>query len=168
MIRKQKESLIASLKPEVEKCQAVVVLKQDRIQGPESVELRDKVRSEDASLRVLKNNLAKILLDGSKFESLKDDLKGPTAIVMCYGGLGAFKVLNDFAKDSDGKVKIISGNIDGNHLNEKEAIAVAGLPSMDALRAKIIGLIEAPLSGICRVVSTPGTNIARLLQQKPN
>jgi large subunit ribosomal protein L10 len=125
--------------------------------------LRKQMKQAGAAVKVAKNRLAKIALEGTGAAVIVPLLKGPTVIAYSSDPVAAPKVANDFAKAHD-KFVILGGAMGTTALNPDGVKALAVLPSLDELRAKIIGLIQAPATKIAQVVNAPAAKLARVVQ----
>jgi large subunit ribosomal protein L10 len=125
--------------------------------------LRKQMKLAGASLKVAKNRLAKIALEGSDVASIAPLLKGPTVIAYSGDPVAAPKVAVDFAKGHE-KFVILGGAMGKTALDMNGVKALAALPSLDQLRATIIGLVQAPATKIAQVVSAPAAKVARVVQ----
>ena len=125
--------------------------------------LRRQARQAGASVKVAKNRLAKIALEGTDVASVAALLKGPTVIAYSGDPIAAPKVVADFAKANE-KFVILGGAMGKTALNPDGVKALAALPSLDELRAKIVGLVQAPATKIAQVVSAPAAKLARVVQ----
>ncbi len=125
--------------------------------------LRSQARQAGASVKVAKNRLAKIALEGTDVASIAPLLKGPTVIAYSGDPIAAPKVTSDFAKANE-KFVILGGAMGKTALNPDGVKALAALPSLDELRAKLIGLIVAPATKIAQVVNAPAAKLARVVQ----
>ncbi len=122
--------------------------------------LRRGAKEDNAVYKVSKNSLSKIALKGTKFEGVLDMLKGPTALILSKDILAASRVAQKFASTSNDKLVILGGS-DGNKvLDQKEVKFYASLPSLDALRGKLVGLLQAPGAQLARVVNAYATKDA--------
>lgn len=124
--------------------------------------LRGRLRAEGASLKVVKNRLAKIALQGHPAEAGAALFTGPTAIAFSADPIAATKVAVAYAKEKD-KFVLTGGWMGQTLLDEAGVRALATLPSLDQLRGKILGLLQAPATKIAGVVQAPGAQLARLL-----
>ncbi len=125
--------------------------------------LRKQMKQAGAAVRVAKNRLAKIALDGTDVATIAPLLKGPTLIAYSGDPVAAPKVAADFAKAHE-KFVILGGAMGKTALDANGVKALASLPSLDELRAKIVGLIQAPATKIAQVVSAPAAKVARVIQ----
>jgi large subunit ribosomal protein L10 len=125
--------------------------------------LRRQMKQAGAAVKVAKNRLAKIALDGTDAAGVAPLLKGPTVIAYSGDPVAAPKVAIDFAKGHD-KFVILGGAMGRTALNPDGVKALASLPSLDELRARLVGLIQAPATKIAQVVVAPAAKVARVVQ----
>ena len=116
----------------------------------EADELRNKVRDAGASLRVTKNRIARLAVKDTKFEGLADLFKGPVAMAYANDPIAACKACVEFAKNNE-KLVIVGGALSDKALTLDEIKELAAIPSMDELRAKLVGLLQAPAAKLARV-----------------
>jgi large subunit ribosomal protein L10 len=124
--------------------------------------LRKQMRAAGATVQVAKNRLVKIALDGSDVASISGLLKGPTLIAYSDDPVAAPKIAVAFAKDND-KLVILGGAMGKTALNVDAVRSLATLPSLDELRAKIVGLIQAPATKLAQLTTAPATKLARVV-----
>ena len=161
MDRSQKADLVDQLKNVFTETSVVVVTRNHGLSVDQSTDLRLKMRDAGAQFKVAKNRLALIALDGTRYQPIGDLLKGPTALATSTDPVAAAKVAVEFAKTND-KFEIVGGAMGDTVLDVNGIKALAALPSLDELRATIIGLIQAPASKIARTVNEPGAQLARV------
>ena len=161
MDRSQKADLVDQLKQVFSETSVVVVTRNLGLSVAQSTDLRLKMRDAGAQFKVAKNRLALIALDGSRYKPIGDLLKGPTALATSSDPVAAAKVAVDFAKTTD-KFEIVGGAMGDTVLDVNGIKALAALPSLDELRATLVGLIQAPASKIARTVNEPGAQLARI------
>ena len=161
MDRSQKADLGAELKNVFSETSVVVVTRNLGLTVAQSTDLRLKMRDAGAQFKVAKNRLALIALDGTRYSPIGDLLKGPTALATSSDPVAAAKVAVDFAKTND-RFEIVGGAMGDTLLDVNGIKALAELPSLDQLRATIVGLIQAPATKIARTVSEPGAQLARI------
>src|SRR5918995_2492912 len=161
MDRSQKADLVAELKNVFTETSVVVITRNHGLSVAQSTELRLKMRDAGAQFKVAKNRLALIALEGSRYSPIGDLLKGPTALATSGDPVAAAKVAVDFAKTTD-RFEIVGGAMGDTLLDADGIKALAALPSLDELRAKIVGLVQAPATKIARTVSEPGAQLARI------
>lgn len=161
MDRAEKRELVASLQQVFSSTTVVVVCHYAGLTVAQMSALRRQMRQAGASVRVAKNRLAKIAVDGTELASISALLKGPTLIAYSQDPVAAPKVATDFAKGHE-KLVILGGAMGRTALNPEAVKALATLPSLDELRAKLIGLIQAPATKIAQVVNAPAAKVARV------
>ena len=162
MDRSQKEALVSSLQEQLSDIVCVVVTKQTGMTVAEVTDLRRRMRASGASFKVTKNRLARIALTGTKFEGLSPLFIGPTAIAYSRDPVAAAKVAVEFANKND-KLTIIGGGLGEQRLDVAGVKALATLPSLDQLRAKLLGMLQTPATRIASVLQAPGSQVARVL-----
>jgi large subunit ribosomal protein L10 len=163
--RNEKAELIETLQSTLSEAAAVVVTHQTGLTVAESSDLRGRMREAGAGFKVTKNRLTKIALQGTKYEDISDLFTGPTAMGTSADPVAAAKVLVNFAKEND-KLTVIGGSLDGKVLDKAGVEALAKLPSLDELRAKLVGLLNAPATQIARVTQAPAAKLARVIQAR--
>ena len=161
MDRSQKADLVAELKQVFSETSVVVVTRNLGLSVAQSTDLRLKMRDAGAQFKVAKNRLALIALEGSRYSPIGDLLKGPTALATSGDPVAAAKVAVDFAKTTD-RFEILGGAMGDTVLDVNGIKALAELPSLDQLRATLVGLLQAPASKIARTVNEPGAQLARI------
>ena len=161
MDRSQKADLVDELKNVFTETSVVVVTRNNGLTVAQSTDLRLKMRDAGAQYKVAKNRLALIALDGTRYSPIGDLLKGPTALATSVDPVAAAKVAVDFAKTND-KFEIVGGAMGDTVLDVNGIKALAALPSLDELRAILVGLIQAPATKIARTVNEPGAQLARV------
>ena len=161
MDRSQKADLVTELKSVFTETSVVVVTRNLGLTVAQSTDLRLKMRDAGAQFKVTKNRLALIALEGSKYSPIGDLLTGPTALATSIDPVAAAKVAVDFAKTTD-RFEIVGGAMGDTILDVNGIKALAALPSLDQLRATIIGLVQAPATKIARTISEPGAQLARV------
>lgn len=165
MNRSEKEGQVEQLRGHIDGASLVVVTRQVGLTVQEVTSLRRAMREAGAEYKVFKNTLADIAVKGTKAEGISDMLKGPTALALSEDPLAAAKAAVKFATDNK-KLEVIGGTLDGKTLSVAEVNALATLPSLDELRAKLLGLISAPATKIAVLVKEPGTCLARVTQAR--
>ena len=161
MDRSQKADLVAELKSVFSETSVVVITRNLGLTVAQSTDLRLKMRDAGAQFKVAKNRLALIALEDTQYKPIGDLLKGPTALATSSDPVAAAKVAVDFAKTND-KFEIVGGAMGDTLLDVNGIKALAALPSLDELRAKIVGLVQAPATKIARTVGEPGGQLARI------
>lgn len=159
--RAAKEELVAELNARFSASAAVIVTHQKGLTVAESQALRGAARKAGASYKVTKNRLAKLALKGTQFEGLADLLTGPTALATSEDPVAAAKVCFEFAKKNE-KLIIVGGAMGSQMLDAKGVESLASLPSLDELRGKIIGVLQAPATKLAGVTQAPAGQLARV------
>ncbi|MGN6363684.1 50S ribosomal protein L10 [Asticcacaulis taihuensis] len=162
MDRAKKAESIEELKSVFAESGSVVVTQYSGMTFVEMSELRNRLRKEGAVLKVFKNRLAQKALNGSVGEKGDALFKGPVARVYSGDPVNAAKISSQYAKEND-KLKIIGGIMGTDVLNEAGVKALATLPSLDELRGKLIGLLQAPATKIAGVLQAPAGAVARVI-----
>jgi large subunit ribosomal protein L10 len=162
MDRTQKAETVKGLNGLFTGAGAVIVAHYSGMTVAEMGELRARMRKAGASFRVAKNRLAVRALEGTNAAGISDLFKGPTGIAYSADPVVAPKVLVAYAKEND-KFKILGGVAVGSVLDPQGIKALAELPSLDQLRGKIIGLLQAPATKIAGVLQAPAGQLARVL-----
>ncbi len=150
MNREQKTELLGELNELFSNSELVVVSHYKGLTVAEVSELRNNIRKAGAGFRVTKNRITRLALKGTKFEGLIDLFKGPTAIAFANDPISACKACVEFAKTNE-KLIIVGGAMGTGVISVDEIKKLASIPSMDELRAKIIGLLQAPGAQLARV-----------------
>ncbi len=161
MDRAQKAELVAELKQTFNEANVVVVTRNLGLTVAQSTKLRNQMRDAGARFKVAKNRLALIALEGTPYQPIGDLLNGPTALATSSDPVAAAKAAVDFAKTND-RLEIVGGAMGETILDVNGVKALAELPSLDELRAKIVGLIQAPATKIARTINEPGAQLARV------
>ena len=141
---------------------SVVVAHYSGMTVAEMSDLRARMRKAGASFRVAKNRLAMRALQGTAVESISHLFKGPTGIAFSKDPVAASKVAVAFAKDN-GKLIILGGTVGATTLDANGVKALAELPSLDQLRGKIVGLLQAPATKLAGLLQAPGAQLARVV-----
>ena len=139
----------------------LVVTHQSGLTVAEVSQLRRNMRDAGAQYKVTKNRLARRALEGTKFQALQPLFTGPTAIAFSEDPVAAAKVCVGFAK-KNGKLTIVGGALGGEELDTGQINALAKLPSLDELRATLIGLLQAPATKLAGVTQAPAGQLARV------
>ena len=162
MDRAQKEKVVEELGQIFESSGVVVVAHYEGLTVAEMQDLRAQMREAGGSVRVAKNRLAKIALDGKPCASIADYLTGMTVLAFSEDPVAAAKVSEAYAKAND-KFKILGGAMGESALDPAGVKAVASMPSREELIASIVGCIGAPASNIAGAIGAPASNIASIL-----
>ena len=166
MDRASKEKIVSSLNKAFDESNFLIVTQNEGLTVEEMSSLRNTLREEaDTSFRVAKNSLAKIAVDNTSAKSIETMFNGPTAIAFSNELTSSPKIIVDFAKDNE-KLSIVGGMMDGELIDSEVIKKLANLPTMDELRAKIIGVLSAPATKIAGILTRPGGQLAQVIQAK--
>lgn len=163
MDRAEKAELVTTLNEVFKTANVVVVAHYSGLTVAQMQTLRKQMKQAGGTVKVAKNRLAKIALEGTDAASIASLLKGPTLIAYSGDPVAAPKVAVDFAKANE-KFVILGGAMGKTTLNPDSVKALAALPSLDELRAKIVGLVQAPATKIAQLVNAPAAKVARVVQ----
>lgn len=161
MDRAQKKELVAELNRTFTETSVVVITRNLGLTVAQSTALRVKMREAGASYKVAKNRLARIAAEGTPYAAISDLLTGPTALSTSSDPVAAAKIVVEFAKTTD-KLEIVGGAMGDVVLDVNGVKALAELPSLDELRAKIVGLVQAPATKVVQIVQAPAGQLARV------
>ncbi|MBI3436155.1 MAG: 50S ribosomal protein L10 [Proteobacteria bacterium] len=167
MERAEKKEQVATMSEVFKTANVVVVAHYSGLTVAQMQILRRQMKAAGAVVRVAKNRLAKIALEGTHVASIAPLLKGPTVIAYSGDPVAAPKVANDFAKANE-KFVILGGAMGSTALSPDGVKALAALPSLDELRATLIGLLQAPATKIAQLINAPATKVARVVQAYAN
>jgi large subunit ribosomal protein L10 len=160
--RAEKKELVATLNTVFKTTGVIVVAHNKGLTVNQVNDLRGKMAKAGATIKVAKNRLAKIALDGTDAKGISDLFVGPTMVAYGADPVSAPKVAADFAKIND-KFVVLGGALGKTVLDAKGVKALAELPSLDQLRGKLIGLIQAPATKIAGVLAAPAGQLARVM-----
>jgi len=160
--RAEKREFVAGLNQVFQNTGSVVVATYAGLTVAQMNDLRSKMRAAGGSVKVAKNRLAKIALQGTPSEGIQALFQGQTLIAYSDDPVAAPKVASDFAKGNDNLV-ILGGAMGATTLDADGVKALASLPSLDELRAKIVGMIQTPATRIAQIVNAPAGQLARVV-----
>ena len=161
MDRSQKAESVAQLSATFNEVGVVVITRNLGLSVAQSTALRGKVRDAGATYKVAKNRLAKLAIKDTDYVGLDEFFTGPTAIASSVDPVAAAKAVVDFAKTTD-KIEIVGGSMGAQVLTPEGVKALASMPSLDELRAKLIGLVQAPATKIAQLSTAPAAKLARV------
>jgi len=159
--RAEKQALVASLHEVFSGAASVVVVHYDGLSVAEITDLRARMREVGASFKVTKNRLTRLALKGTEYEGIADLLTGPTAVGYAADPIAAPKAIAAFAKGNE-KLRILGGGMGSTVLDVNGVQALATLPSLDELRGKLVGLLQAPAQKLAAVTQAPAGQLARV------
>ncbi len=161
MDRTEKRAFVQALQTVFAETSFVLVSQNKGLTVADATKLRRQMRDAGATYKVAKNRLAALALDGSKFEAVRPLLKGPTALAWSKDPVAVAKAAIEFARTND-KFVILGGALGTQTLNADGVKALAELPSLETLRAQLLGLIQTPATRIAGVLQAPGSQLARV------
>jgi len=159
--RTEKREVVTALHDVFAKTSVVVVAHYAGLTVAQMTKLRSEMRSAGGKVKVAKNRLVKLALEGTDAKGIADLLKGPTCLAFSADPVAAPKIAVKFAKANE-KFVILGGAMGTTVLDAKGVNSLADLPSLDELRGKLIGLTQAPASKIARTLNEPGAQLARV------
>jgi len=169
LTRAQKEEQVADLNEKFSRAKSVYVADYRGLNVSEADSLRQRIRKEgsgDFEYRVVKNTVLRRAAADSTVAGLATHFEGPSAVAISFGDpVGLAKILSDFAKDHEA-FELKGGVVDGEVIDTAQIAALAKLPSMDALRGTIVGLLQASATKLVRLITEPGAQLARLVEAR--
>jgi large subunit ribosomal protein L10 len=165
MDRAEKRELVSTLNEAWKDTGVIVVAHYAGMTVAQMTDFRKRVKEAGGSVKVAKNRLAKLALKDTDSMGISDLLKGQTCLAYSDDPIAAAKISVKYAKEND-KLVILGGAMGKTKLDANAVKALADLPSLDELRAKIIGLVQAPATKIARILKEPGAQLARVLHAK--
>jgi large subunit ribosomal protein L10 len=160
--RAQKREFVTEMHGVFENAGVIVVAHYSGLTVAQMNDLRGRMRDSGAQLRVVKNRLAKLALEGTDVAGAIDLFQGPTVVAYSDDPVAAPKATVSFAKQN-GKLVVLGGAMGANVLDANGVKALAELPSLDELRGRLVGMVSTPASRIARILSAPGAQIARVI-----
>lgn len=163
MDRAEKRELVSTLSVQFKATGSVVVAGYQGLTVADMNALRGRMRAAGGTVKVAKNRLAKLALQGTDLEHIAALFKGPTVIVSATDPVAAPKVAMEYAKINE-KFVILGGGMGKSALNPDGVKALATMPSLDELRAKLAGMINQPAAKLASVIAAPGGGLARVIK----
>jgi len=164
MNRKQKQTVVENLQKAFSSAAIAIIAQNSGLNAKQTNTLRNKVRAIQGTTLVAKNTLAKLGAKGSQYDSLSHLLKGPTMLLYTDSDpVSLAKAVVDFAKDNQG-LQLQGGAMGEKVLDLQTLNALAALPSLEQLRGKLVGVIQAPATKVTGVISAPARNIIGVLK----
>jgi large subunit ribosomal protein L10 len=163
--RAAKAELVTALNTVFQDTGVVVVAHYAGMTVDQMTDYRQRIKEAGGKVKVAKNRLAKLALKDTTYEPISDLFKGPTCLAYSEDPIAAAKITVAYAKGND-KLVILGGAMGETVLDVNAIKALAELPSLDELRAKLIGLLNAPATKVVRTIKEPGAKLARVIQAK--
>jgi len=159
--RTEKREFVAGLTAALADVSMVVVTRNQGLTVAEATDLRRRMRAAGATFKIAKNRLANLALDGTRFDGLKPLLKGPTALAWSKDPVAVAKAAVEFAKTNE-KLVLIGGALGTQTLDASGVRALAELPSLETLRAGLLGMLNTPATRLAGVLQAPAGQLARV------
>lgn len=161
MNRTEKREFIASLNAVFADTSFVLVSRNNGLTVADVSDLRRRMRAAGATYKVAKNRLALRALEGTRFQGIQSLLRGPTALAWSKDPVAVAKIAVEFARTNE-KFVVLGGALGPQMLTPDGVKALAELPSLETLRAQLLGLIQTPATRIAGVLQAPGSQLARV------
>jgi len=161
MDREEKKALVARLSKVFSETQVVIITRNHGLTVAQASDLRNRMRGAGAQFKVTKNRLARIALEGTPYQDIGSLLVGPVGLATASDPVAAARIAVEFAKGNE-KLEIVAGAMPGQILDADGVKALAELPSLDELRAKLAGLIQAPAAKLAQLANAPAAKLARV------
>ncbi len=166
MEKSEKEVMIKELNEKFARARTAIVAEFSKLNVETVTRLRKKLRDSGVDYKVLKNTLAKRAAKGTPVEVVSDDFTGPVAIAIGYDDVVApAKILQEFIKDLE-TIKVRSAVVEGKKVNAAGVAALAKMPGLPELRARILGMLNQPAGKLVRTLAEPGSRLARLIKAR--
>ena len=165
MDRATKERVVSDLTSRFTESNFFILTHNNGLSVEEITSLRNQLRDAGSTFKVVKNSLAKIAISDTEIKELSDYFSGPLAIVFSEELTSQPKIISDFTKDNE-NLSVVGGYMDGKIIDKETISKLASLPSLDTLRAKIIGSLTSSASKIAGIINKPGGQIAQVLSAK--
>jgi len=165
MDRATKERVVSDLTSKFTESNFFILTHNNGLSVEEITSLRNQLRDAGSTFKVVKNSLAKIAISDTEIKELSDYFSGPLAIVFSEELTSQPKIISDFTKDNE-NLSVVGGYMDGKIIDKETISKLASLPSLDTLRAKIIGSLTSSAAKIAGIINKPGGQIAQVLSAK--
>jgi len=165
VLKSEKEEMIKELHEKFSRTKSAIVAEFSKVDVETVTKLRRKFREGGVEYKVIKNTLARRAAQGTDVAVIADDFTGPVALCISYGDVVApAKILTEFAKDLEDKIKIRTAVVDGRKVGANEVKQLAKLPGLNELRGQLLGMLNQPASKLVRTIAAPGSQLARVVQ----
>jgi large subunit ribosomal protein L10 len=165
VLKSEKEEMIKELHEKFSRTTTAIVAEFSKVDVETVTKLRKKFREGGVEYKVIKNTLARRAAQGTSVSVIADDFTGPVALCISYGDVVApAKILTDFAKDLEDKIKIRTAVVEGRKIDANGVKALAKMPGLPELRAQLLGMLNQPAGKLVRTIAAPGSQLARVLQ----
>ena len=165
MSKEQKKNYITEMTSNFENSKAIMVTHYQGLTMPQLDELRSKMREHGIIFKITKNRITKLALEKTKCKDLSNLFTGPTAVAFGEDAIMSARILSKFAKENE-NLKLIGGMMNNEILDQAAVMNVANLPTLDEVRAKIVGILRSPAQKIASILLAPASKIAILALEK--
>ncbi len=163
MNKTDKQNFVVNLKGELENANIIILAHYSGLTVTQVNLLRSSAKKQEVNVKVAKNSLIKLALENTDFSSLQDNLSGPTIMIFADNIVSAAKVLVDFAKKNE-QLAIRTASFNKSLMSTEEIINLSKMPSLDEIRAKLIGLMSTPAQKLAYVLQAPASSFVRVIQ----
>jgi large subunit ribosomal protein L10 len=166
VLKSEKEAVIKELQDKFGRAQTAILVEFHKLDVETVTKLRKKFRDGGVEYKVLKNTLARRAAKGTSLEQISAEFVGPVALALSAGDVVApAKILTDFTKDLE-TIKVKVGVVQGKKVSAADVKALAKMPGLPELRAKLLGMVKQPAGKLVRTIAEPGAKLARLLKAR--
>jgi len=158
----EKKQFVENLKADFQSTGIVLIAHYAGLTVEQMTSLRSEAKKNAVNVKVAKNSLAKLAVEGTDYESIKDDLVGPTVLIFAEDIVAAAKILIAFAKENE-ELVIKAGSYNKSLIDKAEIVNISKMPSLDEIRAKLISLIQTPATKIACVLQAPASQVGRVV-----
>lgn len=159
----EKKTFVESLNQEIKATSILLVAHYAGLTVEQMNILRSSAKKSEVKIKVAKNSLVKLAVSGTDYESIKDELSGPTVLIFADDVVSAAKIIVDFAKENK-ELVIKAGSYDKSQIGKEEIVSISKMPSLDEIRAKLISLIQTPATRLACVLQAPASQCARVIE----
>lgn len=163
----EKKLLVENLQSEFKNNSIILVAHYAGLNVSQINDLRSSAKEQNVTVRVVKNSLAKIAVEGTEFSDLKSELVGPSLLIFASDIVAAAKIMVDFAKKNE-ELVIKAGSYNKSNIDKEEIINISKMPTLDEIRAKLISLVNSPATKIACVLKAPATNCVGVIDAYAN
>jgi len=161
--RQERAEILDDLEKQFAASSSVVLADFRGIDAEKTLLLRRKFKESSVKFSVAKNTLVKIAAEKAGFEGLDQHLSGPTALAVSEDPVAPSRVLKEFLKDNPDLIKIKGGYVEGALMTAEEVVALSNIPSRDVLLSKLVGSLQAPVTGFVNVMAGSIRNLVGVL-----
>jgi len=159
----EKKNFVEKLNQEIKATSILLVAHYAGLTVAQMTTLRNSAKKSEVQIKVAKNSLVKLAVSGTDYESITNDLSGPTVLIFANDIVSAAKIMVDFAKENK-ELVIKAGSYDKSQIGKEEIVSISKMPSLDEIRAKLISLIQTPATRLACVLQAPASQCARVIE----